>query len=287
VASLGAVSAEEQEGALEAFRQELDQRARVDGPDRAERLMAAVLGRRPDQVDDPSRQAALQRLRGLSSLEPATIRRMLQGETPQMVAVVLGQLNARKAAGVVQTWPREERAELALRVARLGKLAPGVVEAIGEVLGGHACRDDSDGSSDLGVSFVVSLLEDMDRASSRSLLEELRGRDTELAAEVEDRLFTFESIRDLSDASLQTLLRAVDNTVLARALKGVDSAITERLMANLSSRGQEMLQQEMELLGPVLVREVEAAQREVVHKAMDLEEAGEISLVTEEEAYVE
>ena len=138
----------------------------------------------------------------------------------------------------------------------------------------------------MGVSFVVTLLEEMDRAASRGLLEELRSRDGELADEAEGLLFTFDDISGLSDESLQTLLRAVDNAVVARALKGADESVSSRLMENLSSRGREMLEQEMELMGPVLVSDMEAAQRDVVRAALDLEEAGEITLSTEEQAYV-
>ncbi len=287
VANLGPVSAEEQQEALAAFHAELQRRAAVDGPQRAEQLMSSVLGRRPGQADNPAYQAALQRLRSLNNLEANTIHRMLEREGPQMVAVVLGQLSAQKAAEVVRLWPEEQRADLALRVARLGRLAPGVVEAIGEALGAHSRTDETTGGPDQGISFLVSLLEDMDRTASRSLLENLRHRDTQLAEEVEGRLFTFEKIAHLPDASLQTLLRAVDMAVMARALKGADQSIMERIYANLSSRGREMLEQEMELLGPVLVREVEQAQRDVVRKAFELEEAGEIRLSTEQEAYIE
>ncbi len=287
VSDLGAVSPEEQEEALAAFRESLDNRTSVDGADRAESLMSAVLGRRTNEPQDDGYQLALQRLRGLNSLPATAIHRGLDGETPQMVAVVLGQLSAEKAAQVVQGYPDDQRADLALRVARLGQLAPGVVEAIGELLGGQAWRGDDEDTGDVGVTFVVNLLEDMDRESSRGLLEQLRGRDEALAEEVEERLFTFESIGQLPDEVLQVLLRSVDNADIARALKGAEQAIMERIMANLSSRGREMLEQEMELTGPVLVKDVEAAQRQVVKTALDLEQAGEITLSTEEQAYVQ
>lgn len=287
IAALGAVGPEEQQAALAAFRAELDRRTSVDGAERAEQLMSSVLGRRHGHADDPGHQAVLQRLRGLSNLEAPTIRRMLEGESPQMAAVVLGQLSAQKAAQVVRLWPADQRGDLALRVARLGRLAPGTVEALGEALGAHAQRDDASDGPDQGITFLVSLLEDMDRAASRRLLEDLRGLDGELADQVEGRLFTFENIAQLPDESLQALLRAVDNAVMARALKGADQAIMQHVGANLSSRGKEMLDQEMELLGPVLVREVEEAQRAVVRKALELEEAGAIRLSTEEEVYVE
>lgn len=286
VAGLGPVDSGEQEGALADFRSHLDERAAVDGAQRAEQLMASVLGRQRNEEPNAEREAALQRLKSLNSLEPVTIHAMLAAESPQMAAVVLGQLSGAKAAQVVRAWPEDERADLTLRVARLGPLAPGVIEALGEVMSGRSFRDGDHGKGDMGVRFVVTLLEEMDRAASKGLLEELRTRDGELADEAEGLLFTFDNIAGLSDEALQVLLRAVDNAVVARALKGADENVSSRLMENLSSRGREMLEQEMELMGPVLVSDMEAAQRDMVRAALDLEEAGEITLSTEEEAYV-
>jgi flagellar motor switch protein FliG len=286
VSSLGQVPSDEQDTALAEFRFQLDERAAVDGAQRAEQLMASVLGRRHNEEPNADREAALRRLQNLNALDPVTIRAMLAAESPQMAAVVLGQLSGAKAAQVVRAWPEDERADLTLRVARLGPLAPGVVEAIGEVMGGRSFRDGDQGKDDMGVSFVVTLLEEMDRTASKGLLEELRTRDGELADEAEDLLFTFDNIAGLSDESLQVLLRTVDNVVIARALKGTDESVSSRLMENLSSRGREMLEQEMELMGPVLVTDMETAQRDMVRAALDLEEAGEITLSTEEQAYV-
>ncbi len=286
VSGLGQVPSDEQDAALADFRSELDERASVDGTQRAEQLMASVLGRRGNEEFDADRETALRCLQDLSALEPATIRTMLAAESPQMAAVVLGQLSGARAAQVVRTWPEDERADLTLRVARLGQLAPGVIEAIGEVMGGRSFRDGDQDNGDLGVSFVVTLLGEMDRSESKILLEELRTRDGELAGEAEGLLFTFDSIADLSDEGLQVLLRTVDNAVVARALKGADKHVSSRLTDNMSSRGREMLEQEIELMGPVLVKDMEGAQREMVRAALDLEEAGEITLSAEEQVYV-
>ncbi len=285
VSNLGQIPSSEQDTALADFRSQLDEQAAVDGTHRAEQLMASVLGRRRNEEPDADREAALRRLQGLSSLEPATIRTMLAAESPQMAAVVLGQLTGTKAAEVVRAWPEDERADLALRVARLGLIAPGVVEALGEVMGGWSFRDGHQEKGDMGVNFVVTLLGEMDRTASKGLLEELRTHDSALADEAEGMLFTFDDIADLPDEAMQALLRSVDNAVVARALKGANESVSSRLMGNLSSRGREMLEQEIELMGPVLVSDMEAAQREMVRAALELEEAGEITLSSEEQAY--
>jgi len=287
MAGLGSIPPDEQEDALQAFDEVLAGPTALKTSEHAERLMAAVLGRQSLSPDDERRKSALARLRSLNGAETSSIRRMLLNETPQMVSVVLSQLTPEKAAQVLREWPAEARSDLALRVARMERLAPGAIEAIGEVLGRQAYRVEEGGQADRGLQFVVHLLEDMDRGSSKRLLGELRERDSELADEVEERLFTFENVVQLSDQDLQTLLRGLEHATIARALKGVDGNVRDRIFANISERAQEILEQEMEFLGPVLVRDVENAQREFVTLALELEQAGEITLTTEEAQYVQ
>ena len=287
MAGLGSIAADEQEDVLQAFDRVLTRPTALKTSEHAERLMAAVLGKQSLSPTDERRKNALARLRSLNGAEPSSIRRMLLNETPQMVSVVLSQLTPDKAAQALREWPAEVRSDLALRVARMERLAPGAIEAIGEVLGPQAYPAEDGGQADRGLQFVVHLLEDMDRGAGKRLLGELRERDPELADEVEERLFTFENVVQLSDQDLQTLLRELEQETIARALKGVDGAVRDRIFANISTRAQEMLEQEIELLGPVLVRDVENAQRAFVAAALDLEQAGEITLSTEEAQYVE
>ncbi len=287
VANLQTVDPQEQREVLSSFRDHLGDTTGLGGPGLAEHLMTSVLGRKTPRLPDARRLSALERLRSLNKLDPHSLCRLLQGETPQMAALVLGQLSAEKAAEVLMVWPEEERAELALRVAKQGQLAPGAVDAIGEALDSDAWLPGEQGDADAGVEFLARLLEDMDRGAGKSLLEELRTRDEDLANIVGERLFTFENVTQLSDKDLQRLLREVEHDILARALKGIADSAKEHILANVSARGREILEQEMELLGPVLVRDVEAAQKDVVKKALELEEAGELTLSAEEEEYVE
>lgn len=284
---LGPVDPDEQTEALCEFQEHVSRPARLRAAEHAEQLMAAVLGHQSLSEQDERRRVALQRLRALNQVDPAAIRRLLSEETPQMVAAVLSQLLPAQAARVLGQWPAEMRSDLALRVAKMERLAPGAMEAIGEAIGRRAYHTDADSSADRGLQFVVHLLEDMDRGASKRLLDELRERDAELADEVEGHLFTFENVVQLSDQDLQVLLRGLGHATIARALKGVDESVRERIFNNVSERAREILGQEMEFLGPVLVRDVEAAQREFVTLALELEQAGELVLTTEDAQYVE
>lgn len=287
IGRLGPIDPREQQQALAEFQQRLGRPDELPPAERANHLMAAVLARDRARAAHQQRRLALQSLRDLSNADAAGLRRLLAGESPQMVAVVLSQLTAEKAAQVLGQWPEQERPDLALRMARLGRLAPGALEAIGEALGRQALRIDEQSDADRGPDLLLGVLQDMDPSSGRRLLAALRERDADLAAVIEGRLFTFDSIVRLGDTDLQTLLRNLDQGVLARALKGAEPSIKERLLSNMSERAREMLQEEMELLGPVLVRDVEAAQKQIVSLALDLEQAGEIVLSADEAQYVE
>ncbi len=288
MAQLDSVGPEEQQTALKEFNKHLNRPTALHASEHAERLMSAVLGKELLSDGERRRRVALENLRNLSNAEATSIQRILTDETPQMTAMIVSQLTPTKAAEVLDLWPPEARSELALRVANMGRLAPGAIEAVGEVLGDMSYLDVAEEESENGgVDFIVHLLEDMDREESKTLLAEIRERDEELAEMVEDRLFMFENIVQLSDHDLQLVLRSVDHEIMARALKGVDEAIRERIFANISQRASEMLEQEMEFLGPVLVRDVEEAQREFVNHALKLEEEGEITLTTDEAQYVE
>ena len=148
---LDRVGPDEQKEALEQFNQHMSRPAALRAPEHAERLMAAVLGRESLSEDEERRKAALQRLRDLSKAEPASIRRMLAEETPQMVAVVMSQLTPAKAAEVLNQWPAEMRSELVMRVAKMERPAPGAIEAIGEVLGRRSYHLEEGGSADSGL----------------------------------------------------------------------------------------------------------------------------------------
>lgn len=287
VAKLHTVRPEEQREALSSFRDYLSETSPLGGLALAEDLMSSVLGRKTPRLPDSRQASALERLRSLNKADPHALCRLLKGETLQMVALMLSQLSAEKAAEVLMVWPEEDRAELALCVANQGQLAPGAVEAIREALDSDAYPLDQQGSADAGIEFLVRLVEDMDRRAGKSLLDELRTRDEDLANVVGEQLLTFDNVAQLTDKDLQRLLRDVEHDLLARALKSVSETVKERILINLSTRGREILEQEMELLGPVLVRDVEAAQKDIVKKALELEEAGELTLSAEEEDYIE
>jgi flagellar motor switch protein FliG len=127
-----------------------------------------------------------------------------------------------------------------------------------------------------GIDTLVNILNRVDRGTEKLILEELEKEDAELTDEIRQRMFIFEDIITLDDASIQRVIREVDSKDLAKALKGSSEEVKERIFRNISKRAAEMLKEDLEFMGPVRLREVEEAQQKIVAIIRRLDEAGEI-----------
>jgi flagellar motor switch protein FliG len=127
-----------------------------------------------------------------------------------------------------------------------------------------------------GVNALVDILNKVDRATEKAILEALGDRDPELSEQIKNLMFVFEDIIHLDDRSVQQVLREVDTKELSLALKGVSEEVANKVFRNMSKRAASMLQEEMEYMGPVRLRDVETAQQRIVNIIRQLEEQGEI-----------
>ena len=130
-----------------------------------------------------------------------------------------------------------------------------------------------------GVPPLVAIINRADRSTERMILEGLESVSPELAEQVRAQMFVFEDIVTLDDAAVQLVLRNVESGDLALALKGTSTVVREKIMRNLSTRAAENLAEEIELLGPRRLSEVEEAQAKVVNEIRALEQAGKIVIM--------
>jgi flagellar motor switch protein FliG len=138
-----------------------------------------------------------------------------------------------------------------------------------------------------GVQSLVDILNRSDRATERMILEGLERNDPDLADEVRQRMFVFEDITQLDDRSIQLILRQVDNKDLAIALKGVGQNVRDKILRNLSERAAANLNEEIGLLGPVRLKQVEEAQGAIVRIIRALEESGQLVLSRNSDEFVD
>ncbi len=195
-----------------------------------------------------------------------------------------------KAAAVLAQLPHTVQAEVALRIARMERTAPEVVQEVEELMqrklasvltSRQATRQTG------GLPALVKLLKSVDRSTERAILETLERLDPKLADEIKKQMFVFENILQLDDRSIQRVLREVDLKDLALALKGATEEVKRRVLNNMSERAAAMLEEDMAVMGPVRLRNVEEAQGRIVNIIRALDEAEEIVITRDDEEVLE
>ena len=184
------------------------------------------------------------------------------------------------AAMVLSSLPGELQRDVALRIAKMDRTSPEVIEQVEAILERKLSTviQQSDFAQAGGLQTLVDILNSSDRATERLILDGLATEDGELAEEVRNRMFVFEDVKGLDDRAIQLVLRAVDAKELSVALKGVAPKVRNKVMKNLSERAAANLAEEIQLLGPIKLRTVEEAQNGIVRIIRMLEDSGQIDM---------
>lgn len=203
---------------------------------------------------------------------------LISGEHPQAVALVLAHLRPEHASAILAGLPADLQGEVAHRIALMERASPDVVAVIAESLMRKASTvlTPREMSAIGGVQPLVEIINRADATTEKAILEGLAARDVELAEEVRSRMFVFGDIVLLEDRAMQLVLRQVETAGLSVALKGAGPEVREKILHNLSERARENLEEEIELLGPVRLSQVEDARSGIVQIIRRLEESGQI-----------
>jgi flagellar motor switch protein FliG len=238
------------------------------GEDKAGNIIDRVL-----KVEDSS---GLEQLKWMDS---RSIVEVVKLEHPQIIAVVLSYLDSEQAAEVLSQLPEKLRADVLLRVAVLDRLQPSALQELNRVIEEQFLGNSLAKSSGLGgVKTAANILNLMDASLEGNIMEQVTEYNADLAEKIQDLMFVFDNLSDISDRGIQSLLREVSSETLVLAMKGADQALKDKIFKNMSKRAGEMLRDDLEAKGPVRLSEVEAAQKEILAIARRLAEAGDIVL---------
>lgn len=214
----------------------------------------------------------------LRQADPRQVLTFLQEEHPQTIALVLGHITPDQAALVLSGLAEQVQAEVASRIAQMDRTSPEVIRHVESVLERKSSMliQPSDSAVAGGIQPLVEILNRSDRTTEKLILENLAQTNPALADEVRNRMFVFEDIISLEDRSVQLVLREIDSKELAIALKGVNDTVRDKVLTNMSERAAITLKEEIELLPPTRLKQVEEAQGNIVKVIRRLEEAGQI-----------
>ncbi len=240
------------------------------GPDQAKRILdrlVKAIGNETASFD------------ALQKADPQQLAKFIHNEHPQTIALVLSHLNASQAAGLLVSLPPELRADVALRMANLDQISPDIISKIAGIIGqklkalGEMSRESSG-----GVRAVAEMFNRLDSSTSKEILDSIEQSDPALVETVRHLMFVFEDLLLVDQQGVKELLGKIDRKVLTIALKGTSDQLKTHFLQCMSQRGAEMLREDMEALGPVKIKEVEAAQQQIIAVVRQLEAEGVINL---------
>ncbi|WP_448631793.1 flagellar motor switch protein FliG [Cellulomonas soli] len=257
------------------------------GAGMAQHLLEASLGR--DQaagvMERLQTSMAGQPFEFLQQADARQVVSLLNGEHPQAVALVLAHLRPDHASAILAGLPGEMQGDVAHRIALMERASPDVVTVVAEALQRKASTvlAPRELAAVGGVQPLVEIINRADPTTEKLILEGLIARDEALAEEVRSRMFVFGDIVLLEDRAMQLVLRQVETSELSVALKGVAEEVRDKILRNLSERARENLIEEIDLLGPVRLSQVEDARAGIVQVIRRLEESGQIVIRREGE----
>lgn len=293
IAKLGTVSAEEQQGAIQDFANATPTglTGGSGGLNVAETLLEQALGKGASATLDTVRRSIEALPFGfLQKVDSQNLLTFIVDEHPQTIALVLSHVPPTQAAAIISGLPAERQLSVVRRIATMGQTSP---EIIHEVEKGLEHRMSSVMSQQFektgGVAAVAEILNVVDRATEKGLLENLAQEDADLVEEIRRLMFVFDDITKFSDRDIQTILKNVESSQWAMALKGASDELKQKILGNMSKRAATLLLEEMEYLGPVRASNVEQVQQQIVDIIRRLEDAGEITIhgAEEEERFIE
>jgi flagellar motor switch protein FliG len=216
----------------------------------------------------------------LEEIDTAALVGLIKDEYPQTIALILAHLRPARAAEVLNGLPKEVQGDVAMRIAEINRVPMEIIDEVDETLQKElAGRADSASTRAIGgVSALADILNEVDRDTEESVLSAIEEQREEMAEEIRQLMFVFEDLIKVDDRGMREILKQVETSQLSLALKTASEEMKEKIFGNLSERAAGMLREDMEVMGPVRLTEVEKAQQMIIRVARDLEGEGKIVL---------
>lgn len=290
MATLGNVSREDASAVLDGFITEVEDQTAfgIGAEEYVRKVLTQAFGAAKadafvDRIVSGRDAQGLDALKWMSAREVAEI---IEGEHPQIVAIVLACLDPDQAAEVLARLPAEQRADVVLRIASLTDVQQHALAEIESLIADKSSAGKSARERLGGDKVAAGIVNALEPAEAEALIAAIKERNESLGTRIEEKMFVFDSLLEADDRSIQRLLREVSNELLVVALKGCDPRVRDKLLRNMSKRAATLLQEDMEARGPIRLSEVETAQKEILDVARRLAEAGDIRLGRDGDDYV-
>jgi flagellar motor switch protein FliG len=212
----------------------------------------------------------------LVHLSPEQLTTAIRAEHPQTIALILSYVSDRKAAEVLHLLPEDIRTEVAYRLTDLGDVPMEFVRELDQTIQKNLIATGTSSREFDGIEALASILNQVDGTTEENIMAYLEKQDADLARSVRQKMFVFEDLIEFDNKNFREILQNVDSQLLIKALKTASEELKEKVFQNLSQRAAEMLREDMEVMGPVRLRDVEQAQLDILSAAKRLEAEGRV-----------
>jgi len=213
----------------------------------------------------------------LANVSPKILAQILRNEHPQTLALILGHLPPDSAGNLLQNMAPGVRAEVLIRLAKLEAVAEEMLVEVDRVLQSQLIAiGGKEGRKVGGVTSVAEILNAIDRATEEEIMADIEEESAQLAEEIKQLMFVFEDIMKIDDRGIREVLKEISNEDLTMSLKTAPEELREKFFKNLSERAGNMIREDLEIMGPVKLSEVESAQQNIVKQVRRLEAEGRI-----------
>lgn len=216
--------------------------------------------------------------KGLEKYSPNVMAQVLANEHPQTLALIMGYLHPNHGADLLTKLPAGVRAEVLMRLAKLEAVPLDMLYEVDKVLQSQLRAMGGEGQKVGGIQAVAEILNAVDRSTEEEVLSDIEEESTKMAEQIRELMFVFDDIINLDDRAIREVLKEISNDDLTLALKGSSEALQEKFFSNLSERAATMIKEDLEIMGPVKLSEVENAQKSIVKEIRRLEAEGRIVL---------
>jgi flagellar motor switch protein FliG len=215
----------------------------------------------------------------LQEIDPQILIDFTKTEHPQTIALILSYMAAEHAANVLEGLSPELQSDIIKRMATLKSVPHEFIADIAKTLEKEIIVGGVSNLQPGGITLVADIMNKMNRGTENAIMKSLDDNVPEIAAEIRKKMFTFEDILKLDDRSIQELLREVSTEDLGRALKVVDEEMRGAIFKNMSKRGADMLKEDIEMMPPIRLSEIEKSQRIIIDATKKLEGEGKIVII--------
>jgi flagellar motor switch protein FliG len=213
-------------------------------------------------------------------MDSKTVSEIIIQEHPQIIAIILSLLDSDQSSDILQNLPENYRIDVIMRIASLDTIQPSAIDDLSHIIEEQIASQNRVSLKTIninGIQKAANIIAYVSNNLDRNILNDIADKDTDMAEKLQDAMFTFEDLVNFNDKDIQTILREISSESLVLALKGSDEKLKNKIFSNLSKRAGSMLQEDLDSRGPVGLKEIDAAKKEILSVVKILVNAGDIT----------